>query len=139
MLPQVTVDAILPGRGASDYERYLRTDELLALQKAPEEMNHRDELFFRELAAKQLGVVHLYLRGRDHEALYQLAEALIELDERLIVWCVRHFKAVQRTIGGAVLGTQGTPVEVLGRLVHDRWFPQLWDARNELTRIAGTS
>ena len=25
---------ILPGKGASDYERYLRTDELLALQKA---------------------------------------------------------------------------------------------------------
>ena len=24
---------ILPGKGASDYERYLRTDELLALQK----------------------------------------------------------------------------------------------------------
>ena len=24
---------ILPGKGASDYERYLRTDELLSLQK----------------------------------------------------------------------------------------------------------
>ena len=26
---------ILSGEGASDYERYLRTDELLALQKTP--------------------------------------------------------------------------------------------------------
>jgi hypothetical protein len=26
---------ILPGNGASDYERYLHTDELLALQKGP--------------------------------------------------------------------------------------------------------
>ncbi|HEY3961876.1 MAG TPA: tryptophan 2,3-dioxygenase family protein, partial [Gaiellaceae bacterium] len=42
----MALDAILPGRGASDYERYLRTDELLALQKSPEEMNHRDELLF---------------------------------------------------------------------------------------------
>jgi len=25
---------ILPGKGASDYERYLRTDELLSLQRA---------------------------------------------------------------------------------------------------------
>ena len=25
---------VLPGRGASDYERYLRTDELLSLQKS---------------------------------------------------------------------------------------------------------
>ena len=37
---------ILPGPGASDYERYLRTDELLALQKEPEERVHRDELLF---------------------------------------------------------------------------------------------
>jgi tryptophan 2,3-dioxygenase len=97
------------------------------------------ERFQRELDATQLGVVELYLRGREHEPLYQLAESLIELDERVIVWRVRHFKTVERTIGGEVIGTQGTPVEVLGRLVHERWFPELWDARNELTRIAGTS
>jgi len=36
----------LAGSGASDYERYLRTDELLALQKEPEERVHRDELLF---------------------------------------------------------------------------------------------
>src|ERR671931_824008 len=38
---------ILPGKGASDYERYLRTDELLALQKPREEMLHPDELTFQ--------------------------------------------------------------------------------------------
>src|SRR5271166_1110557 len=38
---------ILPGKGASDYERYLRTDELLALQKPAEEMLHPDELTFQ--------------------------------------------------------------------------------------------
>jgi tryptophan 2,3-dioxygenase len=38
---------VLPGPGASDYERYLRTDELLALQKPPEERVHRDELLFQ--------------------------------------------------------------------------------------------
>jgi tryptophan 2,3-dioxygenase len=38
---------ILPGEGASDYERYLRTDELLALQKTPDEWVHRDELLFQ--------------------------------------------------------------------------------------------
>ena len=38
---------VLPGKGASDYERYLRTDDLLALQKTPEEMAHRDELLFQ--------------------------------------------------------------------------------------------
>ena len=37
-------EPILPGKGASDYERYLRTDDLLALQKTPEERVHPDEL-----------------------------------------------------------------------------------------------
>ena len=38
---------VLSGPGGSDYERYLRTDELLSLQKPPEEMAHRDELLFQ--------------------------------------------------------------------------------------------
>jgi tryptophan 2,3-dioxygenase len=39
-------DPVLPGHGASDYERYLRTDELLALQKPAGARVHRDELLF---------------------------------------------------------------------------------------------
>ena len=38
---------VLPGRGASDYERYLRTDELLDLQKTADERVHHDELLFQ--------------------------------------------------------------------------------------------
>ncbi len=38
---------VLPGAGATDYERYLRTDELLALQKSPEQRSHPDELMFQ--------------------------------------------------------------------------------------------
>jgi len=38
---------VLTGSGSSDYERYLRTDELLALQKTPDEQVHRDELLFQ--------------------------------------------------------------------------------------------
>ena len=221
---------ILEGEGASDYERYLRTDELLSLQKTPAEWIHRDELLFQsvhqtseiwlklawneleeagrlvaegELAAairllrrandcfklvtstldmlehmspweytevrKVLGhgsgfdspgfrelrrvakdldeqftaaleraglsLVDVYVQGREHEDLYNLAEQLIELDERVTVWRVRHFKVVQRTIGGDVVGTQGTPVEIMGRLIHHSFFPQLWDVRNELTNM----
>ena len=36
-------------------------------------------------------------------------------------------------IGDGVVGTQGTPVEVLGKLVQTVVFPELWDVRNELT------
>ena len=40
-------EPVLAGAGGSDYERYLRTDELLALQKEPGEWAHRDELLFQ--------------------------------------------------------------------------------------------
>ena len=39
-------EPVLPFPGASDYERYLQTDALLALQRSPEEWAHRDELLF---------------------------------------------------------------------------------------------
>jgi tryptophan 2,3-dioxygenase len=220
---------VLPGAAGSDYERYLRTDELLALQKNDDEQLHRDELLFqtvhqsselwlklawneleeataridadlraanrllrravdcfklvtealdmlehmspweytevrkalghgsgfdspgfRELrrVAKPLGdafhrartraglsLVDVYTRGREFDDLYTLAELLIEVDERVVVWRVRHFKVVQRTIGGDVIGTQGTPVEVMGRLIHQSFYPELWDVRNDLTRM----
>jgi len=221
---------ILPGEGGSDYERYLRTDALLALQKDADEWVHRDELLFqtvhqsselwlklawneveeagklvsageipaanrllrravaclkivtealdmlehmspweytevrkvlghgsgfdspgfRELrrVAKPLGeafhtareraglsLIEVYTRGREFDELYNLAELLIELDERVTVWRVRHFKVVQRTIGADVIGTQGTPVEVMGRLIHHSFFPELWDVRNDLTQM----
>src|ERR671910_1285299 len=223
---------ILPGEAPSDYERYLRTDELLSLQKTPEEAAHHDELLFQtvhqsselwlkhatfevatatehlrkeELAAALrllrrandgmkivislmdmlehqspweytrwirpvlghgsgfdspgfrelrrvapalgqafhrlrraagLSVVEVYTRGREHEDLYQLAEQVIELDERIVVWRMRHYKVVARIIGDEVVGTQGTPVELLGGLIQQRLFPELWQARNELTSLA---
>ena len=83
-----------------------------------------------------LSLVDVYVRGREHEQLYQLAEALIEWDERINLWRIRHYKVVARVIGDAVVGTQGTPVEVLGRLVHHVFFPELWRVRNELTALS---
>ncbi|MEU7618244.1 tryptophan 2,3-dioxygenase family protein [Micromonospora rifamycinica] len=38
---------VLPGDGTTDYARYMRTDELLDLQRRPDEMLHRDELLFQ--------------------------------------------------------------------------------------------
>ena len=224
-------EPILPGKGASDYERYLRTDDLLSLQKSPDEQSHPDELLFQTvhqsselwlklatfeveratghvragelaaalrllrrsalcvqfitrlldmleqmspweyqtirrvlghgsgfdspgfrevrrvtpplgeafeaaLAGAGLDVVELYVRGREHEELYQLAEALVEWDERITMWRIRHYKVVARIIGDQVVGTQGTPVEVLGKMIHHNFFPALWRARNQLTARA---
>jgi len=220
---------ILPGAAATDYERYLRTDELLALQKRPDEVAHRDELLFQtvhqsselwlklacteieeaasllagdgvpaalrlmrrandcmSLVTRQLHMlehmnpvdyalvrtalghgagfdspgfrgVHrlspalgdafdallqrrgltlydLYRSGYGMEDLYQLAEALLTWDERVILWRFHHLKVVERIIGGSVIGTQGTPVEVLGKRIDVRFFPELWTVRDEITR-----
>jgi tryptophan 2,3-dioxygenase len=222
---------ILSGGAASDYERYLNTDELLALQKGAGEWVHRDELLFQvthqtselwlklswsdaEEAARLieegdlrgalrllersslcirflvtqlemlehmspweyqeirkvlghgsgfdspgwnelrrvlprlgqafhaarrtagLSIADVYVQGRDHEHLYQLAEALLELDEQAQLWRLRHYQVVARVIGDKVVGTQGTPVELLGRLVAKTSFPELWEVRNELTALS---
>ena len=227
-------EPVLEGTAASDYERYLNTEELLALQKGPSEWVHRDELLFQvthqsselwlklcwndaaaaaealrvgNLAAairllrrsalclqfvtaqldmlehmspweyqeirKVLGhgsgfdspgfaelrrvlpalgeafheqreqaglsLVDVYVDGREHEELYQLAEALVQLDEWAQTWRIRHYRVVARVIGDAVVGTQGTPVEVLGRLIHKVHFPELWRVRNELTALSKRS
>src|ERR1700729_3132193 len=64
---------ILPGKGASDYERYLHTDELLSLQKLPQEFLHKDEMTFQ--------VVHqaseLLLKG----VAWELDRARLHIDE----------------------------------------------------------
>jgi tryptophan 2,3-dioxygenase len=225
---------ILPGEGASDYERYLRTDDLLALQKGPDEWVHRDELLFqtvhqsselwlkhawteveeatrlieaRDVAGalrllgranhamryvvsflehlelmspweyqevrrvlghgsgfdspgfrgirhvspglwesfdalrreRGLSLLEVYTRGREHEDLYQLAEALIDWDEQVGVWRFRHVKMVGRVIGEDVVGTQGTPVELLAGLIKFKLFPELWTVRTDLTELAKES
>ncbi len=221
---------VLEGRGATDYERYLRTDELLSLQKTAEERVHHDELLFQtvhqsselwlklasteveeataaiergELAAalrllrravlclryvtdqlemlnqmdpweyQQIRVVlghgsgfdspgfrrvshvtqrlsvgfdrllersgvdliEVYRRGRELEDLHSLAELLTEWDERIWVWRSRHYTIVARALGERTVGTQGTPVEVLGKLIGQRQLPKLWDARSRLVEL----
>ena len=92
--------------------------------------------FFRALDLVGLDVVELYQQGRDHEDLYQLSELLIDWDERISLWRSHHFKMVERIIGGHVVGTQGTPVELLAHLHESVSFPALWEARTALTEAS---
>lgn len=226
---------ILPGTAASDYERYLRTDELLDLQKRSEEMSHPDELtfqvvhqssellmkgasweltrardliesgdfdnaarllrranrlldypidllhiletitpydyhviraglghgsgldspgfvallhigprlgevFFRQLEKTGLSPDDLYRRHAEFFALHELAEQLLDFDERLQVFRFHHLKLAQRIIGGEVVGTMGTPVEVLRqRMEHGTLYKPLWEVRNQITAKKCTS
>src|SRR6266850_1286242 len=220
---------VLPGHAPSDYERYLRTDELLALQKTAAEVVHHDEHLFQavhqsselwlKLAATEIeeattrvaadavvaairlirrandcmdlitsqlhmldhlspidyavvrtalghgagfdspgfrrlhrvspalgdafgallerrgvDLIGVYRAGHAQEDLYQLAEQMITWDERVILWRFHHLKVVERIIGGTVIGTQGTPVEVLGKRIDVRFFPELWTVRDAITK-----
>jgi tryptophan 2,3-dioxygenase len=95
------------------------------------------QAFSARLREQGLSVVELYRQGRQQEQLYQLAELLIGWDERITLWRMRHYLVVARVIGDSVVGTQGTPVELLGGLIKQRFYPELWQARNRLTALAG--
>ncbi|MFY9562195.1 MAG: tryptophan 2,3-dioxygenase family protein [Terriglobales bacterium] len=222
---------ILPGKGASDYERYLRTDELLALQKSPEQLLHKDEITFmvvhqasellmkgaafeleRALAyieqgdfsnstrlirrANQmlehpisqlhvletitpydyhliraglghgsgldspgfLSLLHIgprlgqafndqvkragltvddvYRRHEEFFGLHDVAERLLDFDERMQLFRFHHLKLAERIIGGRVVGTMGTPVEVLQQRMEHWLYKDLWDIRNRITAAA---
>ncbi len=65
-------EPVLPGTAATDYERYLRTDELLALQKTPEQVVHRDEHLFQ--AVHQSSELWLKLACQEIEDAANLVE-----------------------------------------------------------------
>jgi tryptophan 2,3-dioxygenase len=87
------------------------------------------------LSDARLDLVELYQHGREHEQLYQLAELLTEWDERIWVWRFRHYSIVARALGEDTVGTQGTPVQVLGKLIAQRQIPKLWDVRSRLVEL----
>jgi tryptophan 2,3-dioxygenase len=219
---------ILPGTAASDYERYLHTDELLALQKSPADLLHKDEMTFmvvhqasellmkgaafelerahdhlersdygntsrlirraNQLIEPPIGLLHiletitpydyhliraglghgsgldspgflallhiaprlgqafhdqldaagltaddLYRRHEEFFGLHDVAERLVDFDERMQIFRFHHLKLAERIIGGRVVGTMGTPVEVLQQRMEHWLYKDLWDVRNKIT------
>lgn len=89
---------------------------------------------FDTLVVRQnVDLLALY-QGDPGEPMYQLAEALIEWDERVSLWRARHYKVATRIIGHDVVGTKGAGVDTLTRLITAKFFPELWRVRTELTR-----
>ena len=219
---------ILPGSGATDYERYLRTDELLSLQKPPDKRSHPDELmfqivhqaselllkgtaneleraresidegdytravklmdrafrmfdraidllrvletltpyeyhliraglghgsgldspgflsllhlaprlgeaFFHRLDKRKLSAEELYRRSAEFLSLHEVAEKLLDFDERIQLFRFHHIKLAHRIIGGDVLGTTGRPVDILRQRQEHVLYRELWEVRNEIT------
>ena len=77
-------------------------------------------------------LLKLYLESRRYWDFYQLAEALLELDEQLSLWRLHHVNMVERQIG-AKQGTGGSEgVGYLRRTLGARGFPELWELRTHL-------
>jgi tryptophan 2,3-dioxygenase len=214
--------------GATDYEKYIRTDELLSLQKPAEQLSTHDEMQFQivhqvaELWMKlaQHEMLHVVqLLGRDepgkavhtlkrvariqrllvtqmdlmdtmapkdymtirtvlgngsgqespgfkallrlpgevvwpaveaflgrrgvtlraiyedhekHDELFRLCEGLTDYDQLLQTWRQRHLLMVFRIIGAGTPSLKGKPSELLERGMKQRFFPALWDVRDEV-------
>src|SRR5215831_393958 len=219
---------VLEGKGATDYERYLRTDELLSLQTPTEDLSHPDELTFQvvhqssellmkgaswelerarvsltegnypnaarlirranglleypisllhvletitpydyhiirsglghgsgldspgftsllhiaprigdafqeQLVNKGMTANDVYRRHEEFFALHDVAERMLDFDERIQLFRFHHLKLAQRIIGSGAIGTMGTPVEVLQQRMQHVAYRELWDLRNKIT------
>ena len=74
----------------------------------------------------------LYDHPHDHATLYQLAESLVEYDQLLQMWRYRHLMLVYRTIGTGTPSLKGKPSDLLAHGLKQRFFPRLWDVRDEV-------
>jgi tryptophan 2,3-dioxygenase len=84
------------------------------------------------VTSRGLDLVEVYRTGLGSPE-HQLAEAMVEWDERVSLWRVRHYKVATRILGNQTVGTQGTPVDTLAKLIEYKFFPQLWKIRTDLT------
>jgi len=79
-------------------------------------------------------VLAIYAAPAAHPEGFLLAEALSEYEVRFQEWRFHHVKLVERVIGDRSPGTAGSAGSgYLGKTLTYRFFPELWEARNQLT------
>jgi tryptophan 2,3-dioxygenase len=83
----------------------------------------------KQVTAAWLGVYHNAEKDWD---LYELAEALVDLDHKFQLWRFHHLKTVERVIGYKS-GTGGTGgVSYLAKALELKFFPELWSVRTSM-------
>jgi tryptophan 2,3-dioxygenase len=85
-----------------------------------------------------LNVEKVYDSQYDHGDAYVVAEALAEFDELFQKFRYEHMQLIHRTIGFGSKSLKGRPVEILEDGMRHKFFPQLWEIRNEMTDKWGT-
>jgi tryptophan 2,3-dioxygenase len=74
----------------------------------------------------------VYEEHERHRALFLVCEAMTEMDQLLQLWRQRHLMLVYRIIGAGTPSLKGKPSELLDRGMRQRFFPALWDVRDEV-------
>jgi tryptophan 2,3-dioxygenase len=83
----------------------------------------------KQVAGAWLGVYHNAEKDWD---LYELAERLVDLDQKFQLWRCHHLKTVERIIGYKP-GTGGTGgVSYLAKALELKFFPELWTIRTSM-------
>lgn len=77
----------------------------------------------------------LYESPEKYPVLYELAEGLVEFDEKLALWRMHHIRMVERQIGakpgtGAPVNQGLEGVRYLGTTISKHAFPDLWAVRS---------
>jgi len=83
----------------------------------------------KQVAGAWLGVYHNAEKDWD---LYELAERLVDLDQKFQLWRCHHLKTVERIIGYKP-GTGGSSgVSYLAKALELKFFPELWTIRTSM-------
>jgi tryptophan 2,3-dioxygenase len=74
----------------------------------------------------------IYDHPHDHHQLFQLCEGLVDYDQLLQMWRQRHLVLVYRIIGTGTPSLKGKHSDLLAHGMKQRFFPKLWDVRDEV-------
>lgn len=148
MLGNKDANLILPHRADAEVHSFLSKrleqpslyDEFLRYlgrkgYPVPEDRLSRD---FTQPYRKSDAVMQLfrtvYEQPEKHWVAYEMAEKLVDVEERFQLWRFRHMKTVHRIIGHKQ-GTGGSSgVTFLQKALELTFFPELWDVRTELKK-----
>jgi tryptophan 2,3-dioxygenase len=84
------------------------------------------------LSKRGVTLRQIYETPDEHPELFNVAEALIDYDQSLQSWRMRHLLIVYRQIGMGTPSLKGKPSDLLADGMKHRFFPALWQVRDEL-------
>lgn len=84
------------------------------------------------LEERGLTLKEIYEHPHDHHLVHQVCEGLMDYDQLLQTWRYRHLMLVYRIIGTGTPSLKGKPSDLLAHGMKQRFFPKLWDVRDEV-------